>query len=68
MRSIIDAYHVRAVNTLNIIISLFAFLVASWFTYVFKGGHLALISAFVFSLCILGILTLLDIVKLLKTN
>lgn len=66
MRSIIDAYYVKAVNTLNIIMALLFFLTASGLVYVLKGSHIALLNAFVAALYVLGILTLLEVCKLLS--
>ena len=68
MRSILDAYYVKAVNTLNIIISLAFFLTTSLMVYVLNGSHIALVGSFVVALYTLGILTLFGIWKLLKSN
>lgn len=66
MRSILDAYYFKAINTLNIIISLAFFLAASLLVYVLNGSHIALIIVFVASMYVLGFLTLFEIWKLLK--
>ena len=68
MRSILDAYYFKAVNTLNITISLAFFLAGSLMVYILNGSYVILVSSFVACLYILGILTLLDIWKLLRAN
>lgn len=66
MRSILDAYYTRSVNTFNIIIALIFFLVASGCVNLLNVNYIALITIFVIALYILGIFTLLQIRKLLK--
>jgi O-antigen/teichoic acid export membrane protein len=68
MRSIIDAYYFKAVNTFNIIIALTFFLTSSLIIYLLNWSYIALVSAFVLSLQALGVLTLFDIRKLLKVK
>ena len=68
MRSIVDAFYFKAVNTLNIIIALFIFLIVSGFVCVLDGSNITLVSSFVGSLYVLGILTFINIRKLLRST
>lgn len=68
MRSILDAYYIKAVNTLNMIIALTFFITASGLIYVVNRGYVALICCFVIAVYLLGLLTLLDIRKLLRVR
>jgi len=68
MRSILDAYYFKAVNTKNIIISLAIFLTGALLIYMLNGSYVILVSSFVVGLYILGILTLFDILKLLRVK
>ncbi len=64
MRSIIDAYYIKALNTKNIIISLFLFLMSSGIVVSFTNNYVYLIFSFVVAIFILGILTLIDVNKI----
>ncbi len=66
MRSILDAYYFKAVNTLNILISFSIFLIATFFVYMLGGNHILIVSSFVMALYSLGTLTLFDVGKLLR--
>jgi len=66
IRSIIDAYYVRAMNTKNIFISLMFFLTMSIVTTLVSKSYMFLVVSLVFSIFLLGILTLVEIKKLLK--
>lgn len=61
MRSIIDSYYVRAVNTRNIIICLLFFLLAGALTVSFAASYKYLVIEFILALFLLGILTLIEI-------
>lgn len=64
MRSIIDACFVKAVNTVNIFISLCLFILLSSITLLFHKEYYYIVSAFVVSVYLLGILTLLTTRKI----
>lgn len=69
MRSILDAYYIKAVNTRNIFISFFTYLLIGMITYFFisKNLHLHLF-IFALSFLILGLLTYLEILKIFKIH
>jgi O-antigen/teichoic acid export membrane protein len=66
MRSIIDAYYVKAINTKNIFISLMFFLTVSFGTILVKNSYIFIVINFVVSIILLGILTLIEVKKVLK--
>jgi hypothetical protein len=66
MRSIIDAYYVKAINTRNIFISLMFFLTMFIVIILMGKSYIFLVVGLVFSVFLLGILTLVEIKKLLK--
>lgn len=66
MRSILDAYYVKSINTRNIIISFLTFLIFSGTLLLFKLNYIYLIFSFVLALFLLGGLTLLEIRKVLE--
>ncbi len=66
MRSFLDAYHIKAINTLNVMVSITLFLTLSWLAYILDGGYLASVGAFVAALYSLGFLTLFEILKLFR--
>ncbi|HQE66780.1 MAG TPA: hypothetical protein PLE05_08090 [Bacillota bacterium] len=66
MRSILDAYYTKAVNTINIIIALLFFLISTGFMYVLNGTYIALVGGFVAALYVLGALTFREIYKLMR--
>jgi O-antigen/teichoic acid export membrane protein len=68
MRSIIDAYYVKAINTKNIFISLIFFLTVSFGTILVKNSYIFIVINFVVSIILLGILTLIEVKRLLNKN
>lgn len=68
MRSILDAFYVKSVNTINILVSLTIMLTAFVLVYVLNGDHIALVFSFVAALYALGFFTLYEIFKLLKNR
>lgn len=66
MRSIIDAYYVKAINTVNIFISLLIFLFITGIGLLFTKSYIYIVCCFVFVLFILGSLTLMEIRKILR--
>ncbi len=67
MRSIIDAYYVRAKNTINICYSMLLFIVFSSATIVFaEKDYLYIIVSFVLAIFFLGFLTLMEIKNIIK--
>jgi O-antigen/teichoic acid export membrane protein len=65
IRSIIDAYYVRAMNTKNIFISLMFFLTMSILTTLVSKSYMFLVVSLVFSIFLLGILTLNKVKELI---
>jgi O-antigen/teichoic acid export membrane protein len=65
MRSIIDAYYVKAINTKNIFISLMFFLIMSIVIILMGKSYIFLVVGFVFSVFLLGILTLNKVKELI---
>jgi O-antigen/teichoic acid export membrane protein len=68
MRSIIEAYYVKAINTRNIFISLMFFLTVSFGTILVKKSYILLLANLVLSIILLGILTLTEVKKILHKN
>lgn len=68
LRSILDAFYVKAVNTLNILISLLVFIVLYFSSSILPFGYIQIIYIFVFSQFVLGALTLLKVKKISKRN
>jgi O-antigen/teichoic acid export membrane protein len=68
MRSIIDAYYDKAINTKNIFISLIFFLTVSFGTILVKNSYIFIVINFVVSIILLGILTLIEVKRLLNKN
>lgn len=66
LRSIIDAYYLKALNTINIIIALLLFLLLSAIVAFFSKGYIYIVVCFVVAIFLLGSLTLLEIRKILK--
>jgi O-antigen/teichoic acid export membrane protein len=66
MRSIIDAYYVKAINTKNIFISLMFFLTVSFGTFLVEKSYIFIVINFAVSIILLGILTLIEVKKVLK--
>lgn len=61
MRSIIDAYYIRAVNTLNIIGCLFLFCCLSSIVAMLSKGYICIIICFDGAIALLGCLTLYEV-------
>lgn len=57
LRSVLDAYHFRAVNTKNIFISFMIFLTIIFISWMLKADFRMVIYAFTFSIFILGLMT-----------
>jgi O-antigen/teichoic acid export membrane protein len=68
MRSVIDSYHVKALNTKNILISLLIFFVCGGLTVRLSGSYKYLIVEFVVALFVLGVLTLIDVRNIFVRN
>lgn len=66
MRSIIDAYYVKAVNTINILIALSFFLIYGVITKLLKLNYIILVLGFIMAIYILCSLTLIEIKKILR--
>jgi O-antigen/teichoic acid export membrane protein len=64
MVNVIDSFYIKALNTKNILISLFLFLLCGGLTTLIKGSYLYLIIEFVGAFMILGLLTLMDVKKI----
>jgi O-antigen/teichoic acid export membrane protein len=67
-RSVVDAHHVRAVNTRNIAICTAAFVVASAGSQIFWSGMVPILVAFDASLGLLAILTATESYRILKVQ
>lgn len=65
VRSVIDAFYVKSVNTKNILVSLLAYLGLSGLGYIYGTGSLIAVS-FVLAISLLGLLTLYETFKILK--
>ena len=66
LRSIVDAYHVKGVNTINILLSLSVFLGISLGGYVMSGNGALILPGFLLSLFLLGALTIREVAGILK--
>lgn len=66
MVSVIDAYYFRAINTINLIISLAMFLLLSGIVILMSKEYLYIIYGFEVALFVLGGLTLYEIIKILR--
>lgn len=67
MRSVIDAYYVRAKNTINIFYSMLIFMLFSVITILFvNDGYIFIILGFVIAIFTLGVLTLLEIRTIIR--
>jgi O-antigen/teichoic acid export membrane protein len=66
LRSIVDAYHVKAVNTINILLSLSVFLGISLGGYAMSGNGALVLPGFLLSLFLLGGLTFREVAGILK--
>jgi O-antigen/teichoic acid export membrane protein len=68
LRSILDAFYIKAINTKNIFISFILFIllmVIFWFTL---GNYWSVIYSFVISMLLLGLLTKNEVKKIFKSN
>jgi O-antigen/teichoic acid export membrane protein len=68
LRSILDAYHVKAVNTRNIFLCFVLFTGLAYLTEMLGFSYYYILVAFGFSLSLLGVLTYLETGKIFKTN
>lgn len=66
LRSIIDAYYFKAINTRNILFSLFLIFLLSVAGMLFLKGYIYLTVCFVFAIFTLGGLTIFEMIKVLK--
>jgi len=64
LRSILDAYYIKAVNTKNIFISFVIFCILLIILWLFTDDYIFILLCFVISMLVLGILTLLDTYKI----
>lgn len=65
LRSILDAYYVKAVNTKNIIISFISFIIFATIAYIVDRNYLSILYGFVLSMLILGFLTYIETKKVI---
>ncbi len=68
LRSILDAFYIKAVNTKNIFIVFIIFLITSFIILLFSDNFNFVLFSLAISLNILGLLTLLEINKIKKNN
>ncbi|MCW3072807.1 MAG: hypothetical protein JWO44_2697 [Bacteroidetes bacterium] len=68
LRSILDAYHVKAVNTRNIFLCFVLFTGLAYLTEMLGFSYYYILVAFGFSLSLLGVLTYMETGKIFKTN
>jgi len=68
LRSILDAYHVKAVNTRNIFLCFVLFTGLAYLTEICGLSYYYILAAFGFSLSLLGVLTYLETGKIFKKN
>ncbi|OFX79101.1 MAG: hypothetical protein A2X12_10405 [Bacteroidetes bacterium GWE2_29_8] len=68
LRSIIDAYYERAVNTLNTIFSFLLMFFSFPIMYFFNTDYYTILWFFAISINVLGLLTLLHVIKIIKIN
>ncbi len=66
MRSIIDAYYVKSINTLNVLLSLLLFLLLTIVVSLFVKNYICIVLSFNLALFFLCCLTLLQIRNLIK--
>lgn len=66
LRSIVDAYHVKAVNTINILLSLCVFLGTSLGGYALSGTGTFVLPGFLMALFLLGALTFREVAGIVK--
>ncbi|MDL2122045.1 MAG: hypothetical protein LWX51_02955 [Deltaproteobacteria bacterium] len=68
LRSIIDASYVRPINAINIVISLFLFIIGVLLVVLFKMNYIYIVGIFVISIYVLGILSLFVVRTIFKRN
>lgn len=69
LRSILDAYYVRAVNTINIIISFVIFIILQLTSsYFIPDNYINTIYCFVIGMLVLGILTYIETKKIIRKH
>jgi O-antigen/teichoic acid export membrane protein len=68
LRSILDAYHVKAVNTRNIFVCFILFIGLAYLTNFFGFSYYYILAVFGISLSILGLLTFIETGKIFKNN
>ncbi len=66
LRSVLDAYYIKAVNTINIVVALLFFVLMGGIVFFFQLPLMVLVFSFVFSNLLLGVLTILEILKIRK--
>jgi O-antigen/teichoic acid export membrane protein len=66
LRSILDAYHVKAVNTRNIFLSFIFFAACTSVLLIFMYSYMVVLYAFIASMLLLGALTLFETRKVLR--
>ena len=66
LRSALDAYYIKAVNTKNIFIALVFFMLFSAIVWITGGNYFWIISIFVIAVSALGILTIFDTYKIFR--
>ena len=68
LRSLLDAFYVKAMNTLNIFYSFALWIVLSLSIYYFYNNYIIILATFVVSILFLGLLTVLETLKIFKPN
>lgn len=68
LRNVIDAFHERAVNTVNLVASLVLFLVLSSLTFWIPGGTAVILWSFVLAIILLAGLTVREVLVILRSN
>jgi len=68
MRSIIDAYYVKAINTINILITFSFFIILAGTALSLNAGYTYIVTSFVIAMFLLGGLTLRHIRKLSRVS
>ena len=66
LRSILDAYYVKAVNTKNIIISFLIFFISSVVCYFVQWNYFSILYSFVAGMLVMGFLTFYETKKVVK--
>ena len=68
LRSVLDAYYIRAVNTKNIFIVFIIFLIGVYILWWVGFNYLYMLFIFVFSFSLLGFLTFFETKKIIRSN